>query len=167
MTPFLLHRGLPPRFAIGSVNTAEVAVRGDGAAVQLLASLGSSDLDIGIILAMLIGGVLAAPLAAYVIRFLPPRGLGVAVAGLLMITNLHVGHLDRHRPGSLDRLQRGRRGLPDRRPRPLVPRPPRRHDRRRHPGHPLTRRPPSFWRLRCALERSLAPPERGPLCSGG
>ena len=26
VTPFLLHRGLSPRFAVGSVNTAEVAV---------------------------------------------------------------------------------------------------------------------------------------------
>ncbi len=87
VTPFLLHRGLPPRFAIGSVNTAEVAVA-VVASGSLLASLGGSDLDVGIVLAMLIGGVLAAPIAAYVIRFLPPRGLGVAVAGLLMITNL-------------------------------------------------------------------------------
>jgi uncharacterized membrane protein YfcA len=87
VTPFLLHRGLPPRFAIGSVNTAEdaVAVVASG---SLLAKLGSSGLDIGVVLAMLIGGVLAAPLAAYVIRFLPARGLGVAVAGLLMVTNL-------------------------------------------------------------------------------
>jgi uncharacterized membrane protein YfcA len=87
VTPFLLHRGLPPRFAIGSVNTAEVAVA-VVASGSLLASLGGSDLDVGIVLAMLIGGVLAAPIAAYVIRFLPARGLGVAVAGLLMITNL-------------------------------------------------------------------------------
>ena len=87
VTPFLLHRGLPPRFAIGSVNTAEVAVA-VVASGSLLARLGSSGLDIGVVLAMLIGGVLAAPLAAYVIRFLPARGLGVAVAGLLMVTNL-------------------------------------------------------------------------------
>lgn len=87
VTPFLLHRGLPPRFAIGSVNTAEVAVA-VVASGSLLAKLGSSGLDIGVVLAMLIGGVLAAPLAAYVIRFLPARGLGVAVAGLLMLTNL-------------------------------------------------------------------------------
>lgn len=87
VTPFLLHRGLPPRFAIGSVNTAEVAVA-VVASGSLLAKLGSSGLDIGVVLAMLIGGVLAAPLAAYVIRFLPARGLGVAVAGLLMVTNL-------------------------------------------------------------------------------
>lgn len=87
VTPFLLHRGLPPRFAIGSVNTAEVAVA-VVASGSLLASLGGQGLDLGIMLAMLTGGVLAAPLAAYVIRFLPPRGLGVAVSGLLMITNL-------------------------------------------------------------------------------
>jgi uncharacterized protein len=87
VTPFLLHRGLPPRFAIGSVNTAEVAVA-VVASGSLLASLGGGDLDVGIVVAMLVGGVLAAPIAAYVIRFLPPRGLGIAVSGLLMGTNL-------------------------------------------------------------------------------
>jgi uncharacterized membrane protein YfcA len=87
VTPFLLHRGLPPRFAIGSVNTAEVAVA-VVASGSLLASVGRSGLDVGIVLAMLIGGVLAAPIAAYVIRFLPARGMGVAVAGLLILTNL-------------------------------------------------------------------------------
>ena len=39
VTPFLLHRGLPPRFAIGSVNTAEVAVA-LVAAGSLITSLG-------------------------------------------------------------------------------------------------------------------------------
>jgi uncharacterized membrane protein YfcA len=87
VTPFLLHRGLPPRFAIGSVNTAEVAVA-VVASGSLLASLGGAGLDVGIVLAMLTGGVLAAPLAAYVIRFLPARGMGVAVSGLLLVTNL-------------------------------------------------------------------------------
>ncbi len=86
VTPFLLHRGLPPRFAIGSVNTAEVAVA-VVAAGSLIASIGGGEMDLGIALAMLIGGVLGAPLAAYIIRFLPARGLGVAVAGLLMLTN--------------------------------------------------------------------------------
>jgi uncharacterized membrane protein YfcA len=87
VTPYLLHRGVPPRFAIGSVNTAEVAVA-TVAAGSLLASLGGAGIDAGIVLAMLIGGVLAAPLAAWVIRFLPARGLGVAVSGLLMCTNI-------------------------------------------------------------------------------
>lgn len=87
VTPFLLQRGLPPRFAIGSVNTAEVAVA-VVASGTLLASIGGGDLDPGVVLAMLLGGVLAAPLAAYVIRFLPPRALGLAVASLLMFTNI-------------------------------------------------------------------------------
>lgn len=87
VTPFLLQRGLPPRFAIGSVNTAEVAVA-VVASGSLLASIGGGELDAGVVLAMLAGGVLAAPIAAYVIRFLPPRPLGIAVASLLMLTNL-------------------------------------------------------------------------------
>lgn len=87
VTPFLLHRGLAPRFAIGSVNTAEVAVA-TVASGSLLASLGGGGIDVGVVLAMLIGGVLAAPIAAWVIRFLPARGLGVAVSGLLFCTNL-------------------------------------------------------------------------------
>jgi uncharacterized membrane protein YfcA len=85
VTPFLLHRGLPPRYAVGSVNTAEVAVAVVSAG-SLLTSLGGKGLEIGIVLAMLGGGVVAAPLAAYVVRFLPPRLLGLAVAGLLLLT---------------------------------------------------------------------------------
>jgi len=84
-TPFLLHRGLPPRYAIGSVNTAEVAVALVSAGT-LLTALGRGGIDIEILAAMLIGGVLAAPLAAYVVRFVPPRLLGLAVAGLLLLT---------------------------------------------------------------------------------
>lgn len=85
VTPFLLHRGLPPRYAIGSVNTAEVAVAVVSAG-SLLASLGGEGLNLGVVLAMLGGGVLAAPVAAYVVRFFPPRIMGLAVAGLLLLT---------------------------------------------------------------------------------
>ena len=85
VTPFLLHRGLAPRFAIGSVNTAEVAVA-VVAAGSLITSLGGAGLEAGVVLAMLAGGMLAAPLAAYVVRFVPPRPLGLAVAGLLLLT---------------------------------------------------------------------------------
>jgi uncharacterized membrane protein YfcA len=86
VTPFLLHKGLAPRFAVGSVNTAEVAVA-TVAAGSLIASLGGQGLDLAIVAAMLIGGVIAAPLAAWVIRFLHPRALGLAVAALLLLTN--------------------------------------------------------------------------------
>lgn len=85
VTPFLLHRGLPPRYAIGSVNTAEVAVAVVSAA-SLIGSLGGAGLEVGVVLAMLTGGMVAAPMAAYVVRFLPARLLGLAVAGLLLTT---------------------------------------------------------------------------------
>ena len=86
VTPFLMHRELPPRFAVGSVNTAEVAVAAVSAG-SLLASLGRGSLDIGVLLAMLAGGVIAAPVAAWVIRHIPPRPMGVAVGALLLATN--------------------------------------------------------------------------------
>lgn len=85
VTPFLLHRGLPPRYAVGSVNTAEVAVA-VVAAGSLITSLGGTGIELGVVLAMLGGGVLAAPLAAYLVRFVPARLLGLAVAGLLLVT---------------------------------------------------------------------------------
>ncbi len=95
VTPFLLHRGLPPRFAIGSVNTAEVAVAAV-AAGSLLGSLGRGDLETGFVVAMMVGGVLAAPLAAWLIRFIPARAMGMAVAALLLLTNVRelAGTLD-------------------------------------------------------------------------
>lgn len=95
VTPFLLHKGLPPRFAIGSVNTAEVAVAAV-AAGSLLGSTGGSGLDVGSVLAMMAGGVVAAPLAAWVIRFVPARVMGLGVAGLLLLTNVRevAGWLD-------------------------------------------------------------------------
>ncbi len=87
VTPFLLQRGLAPRFAIGSVNTAEVAVA-VVASGSLLASIGGGGVDPAVVGSMLAGGVLAAPLAAWSIRFVPARGLGVAVAGLLFVVNI-------------------------------------------------------------------------------
>jgi uncharacterized membrane protein YfcA len=86
VTPFLLHRGVRPRFAVGSVNTAEVAVA-SASAFSLIASLGGGGFDIAVLLAMLLGGVVAAPVAAWLIRLLPPRPMGVAVASLLLVTN--------------------------------------------------------------------------------
>lgn len=87
VTPFLLQRGLAPRLTVGSVNTAEVAVA-VVASGSLLTSVGGEGIDVAIVLAMLAGGVLAAPFAAWVIRFLPARGLGIAVSGLLFVTNI-------------------------------------------------------------------------------
>lgn len=84
VTPYLLHRGIAPRIAVGSVNTAEIAV-----AVTAVGSLlGGSGrgIDVALVAAMLTGGVAAAPVAAIVIRRVPARALGLAVAGLLLLT---------------------------------------------------------------------------------
>lgn len=86
VTPFLLQRGVAPRYAIGSVNTAEVAVA-VVASGSLLASVGGGGINLAVVGAMLAGGVLAAPVAAWSIKFIPARALGVAVGGLLFLTN--------------------------------------------------------------------------------
>jgi uncharacterized membrane protein YfcA len=87
VTPYLLHKGLAPRFAIGSVNTAEIAVATVSAG-SLIATLGGDGVKAGIAIAMLAGGVVAAPLAAMVVRHIPPRLLGLAVSLLLLVTNV-------------------------------------------------------------------------------
>src|SRR5688572_27738785 len=71
VTPFLLHRGVRPRYAIGCVNTAEIAVA-SASAFTLIASLGRAGINGPTVLSMLIGGVIAAPAAAWVIRHIPP-----------------------------------------------------------------------------------------------
>lgn len=86
ITPYLLHRGVRPRYAIGSVNTAEVAIA-SASAVSLLVSMGKGGFNVGIVIAMLAGGIIAAPVAAWLIRFVPARPMGIAVAALLLLTN--------------------------------------------------------------------------------
>lgn len=85
VTPFLLHRGVSPRIAVGSVNTAEVAVAVT-AAGALLTSTGGHGVDVPMVAAMLAGGLAAAPVAALVVRAIPARLLGVAVGALLLLT---------------------------------------------------------------------------------
>ena len=85
ITPYLLHRRIAPRTVVGSVNTAEIVV----ALVSpgsLITSLGSNGVEPSIVIAMLVGGVVAAPLSAHVVKFIAPRVLGMAMACLLLIT---------------------------------------------------------------------------------
>jgi len=86
VTPFLLHRSVRPRYAIGCVNTAEVAVA-SASAFSLLASIGRGGINGPTVLSLLFGGVLAAPVAAWFIRHVAPGPMGVSVAGLLLLTN--------------------------------------------------------------------------------
>ncbi|MFJ8104895.1 sulfite exporter TauE/SafE family protein [Streptomyces sp. NPDC096132] len=87
-TPALLASGrMEPRKVIGSVDTSEFLVA-LAASLGFLFSLGSQGLKWPWVLAFLLGGMVAAPLAAWLVRLLPPRVLGSAVGGVIVVTNI-------------------------------------------------------------------------------
>ena len=49
--------------------------------------MGKGGFNVAIVIAMLVGGVIAAPVAAWLIRYVPARPMGIAVAALLLLTN--------------------------------------------------------------------------------
>lgn len=75
-----------PRTVVGSVDTSEFIVS-VAASIGFLAGLGTSGIDLGIVAALLIGGLIAAPIAAWLVSKLPARVLGVGVGGLIVLTN--------------------------------------------------------------------------------
>ncbi|GAA1432339.1 sulfite exporter TauE/SafE family protein [Microlunatus lacustris] len=86
-TPALLVDGrMPPRKVIGSIDTSEFAVSA-AASLGFLFGLGAAGINWGFALALLAGGLVAAPLAAYLVRVAPAHLLGVAVGGLILLTN--------------------------------------------------------------------------------
>jgi uncharacterized protein len=86
-TPALLASGrLEPRKTIGSIDTSEFLIA-VAASLGFLVGLGSEGIDFAWVAALLIGGVIAAPIAAWLVRHIPPRVLGSAVGGLIVLTN--------------------------------------------------------------------------------
>jgi uncharacterized protein len=86
-TPTLLASGrMAPRKVIGTVDTSEFVVA-LSASVGFLVSLDSSVFAVPVVGALLLGGVIAAPIAAWLVRWLHPRILGAAVGGLIVLTN--------------------------------------------------------------------------------
>jgi uncharacterized membrane protein YfcA len=86
-TPALLSGGrLEPRKVVGSVDTAEFAVSA-AASPGFLIGIGASGIHWGFAIALLAGGLIAAPLAALLVRIAPAHLLGVAVGGLIVLTN--------------------------------------------------------------------------------
>jgi uncharacterized protein len=86
-TPTLLASGrLEPRKVIGSVDTGEFLVA-LGASVGFLVTLTLKDIPLAVVLMLLCGGLVAAPLAAYLVRRLSPRKLGVVVGAAILLTN--------------------------------------------------------------------------------
>ena len=86
-TSSLLASGrLEPRKVVGSVDTSEFVVA-VAASIGFLFTLSQEGLDWTIVLALMVGGVIAAPFAAYIVRLLPARVLGTGAGGLIIITN--------------------------------------------------------------------------------
>jgi uncharacterized membrane protein YfcA len=86
-TPAILASGrLEPRRVIGSIDTSEFLVS-VAASLGFLLALGSQGINAAWVGALLLGGLIAAPLAAWLVRHIPPRVLGSAVGGVIVLTN--------------------------------------------------------------------------------
>lgn len=85
VTSTLVARGHRPHLAVGSVNLAEFFVT-VAETVTFFTFLGLWHFDV--ILGLLIGGVIAAPLAAYACRKLPPRVLMAMVGVVIVVLSL-------------------------------------------------------------------------------
>ncbi|GAA0405105.1 UPF0721 transmembrane protein [Acrocarpospora corrugata] len=87
-TPAILASGrIPPRKVIGSIDASEFLVA-LSASLGFLVGIGSENIDFAWVGVLLLGGVIAAPIAAWLVRHIPPRILGSAVGGVIVLTNV-------------------------------------------------------------------------------
>ena len=86
-TPTLLSSGrMEPRKVVGTVDTSEFVVA-LCASLGFLVSLSFADVPWGVVGAILTGGLIAAPVAAWIVRHLNARVLGTAVGGFILLVN--------------------------------------------------------------------------------
>jgi uncharacterized protein len=86
-TPAILASGrMEPRKVIGSIDTSEFLIA-VAASLGFLFALGSQGIDATWALGLLAGGLVAAPIAAWLVRHVPPRMLGSLVGGMIVQTN--------------------------------------------------------------------------------
>jgi uncharacterized membrane protein YfcA len=86
-TPSLLVSGrMEPRKVVGSVDTSEFLVAG-AASIGFFIGLGSEGFVLSMVGALLLGGLVAAPIAAWLVRVVPAQLLGAAVGGIIVLTN--------------------------------------------------------------------------------
>jgi uncharacterized protein len=71
---------------IGTVDTSEFAIA-VSATLGFLISLGPENFHWPWMAALMAGGIIAAPIAAWLVRIIPSRLLGVLVGGLIIVTN--------------------------------------------------------------------------------
>lgn len=87
-TPAILASGrLEPRKTIGSIDTSEFLVA-VAASIGFFVGIGNEGVNFTWVLALLAGGLIAAPVAAWLVRHIPPRVLGSAVGGVIILTNV-------------------------------------------------------------------------------
>jgi uncharacterized membrane protein YfcA len=86
-TPTLLSSGrMEPRKVVGTVDTSEFIVA-LAASVGFLISLSFAQVPWSVVGALLAGGLIAAPIAAWIVRHLNARVLGTAVGGFILLVN--------------------------------------------------------------------------------
>jgi uncharacterized protein len=86
-TPAILASGrLEPRKTIGSIDTSEFLVA-VAASAGFIIGIGSQGVNAGWVAALLLGGLIAAPIAAWLVRHIPARVLGSLVGGMIILTN--------------------------------------------------------------------------------
>lgn len=87
-TPSLISSGrMTPRRVIGTVDTSEFLVA-IAASVGFILGIGNEGVIWGAVAALLVGGLIAAPIAAYLVRLVPTRLLGASVGGMIVLMNL-------------------------------------------------------------------------------
>lgn len=87
-TPALLASGrMEPRKVIGTIDASEFLVA-IAASLGFLIGLGGQGIVWWMALALLLGGLIAAPIAAWLVRHLPPRILGTAAGSAIVIVNI-------------------------------------------------------------------------------
>lgn len=87
-TPVLLTSNrMDPRKVIGSVDTSEFAIA-VSSTIGFLITLGWSTVNVQWVLALMIGGVIAAPIAAWLVKIIPTNLLGTLVGGIIILTNI-------------------------------------------------------------------------------
>lgn len=75
-----------PRKVVGSVNASELLVT-IAATAGFVVALGWSDFPLTWVGALMLGGIVAAPIGAWFSRHIPPHLLGVLVGALILVTN--------------------------------------------------------------------------------